>query len=341
MTTFLCYVINSINRQIFPTTESTLEFPVLNDSAMRTDFHRTKLPLFAKLIRAHLRTNLRGQTRLTKLLTNRLEYLKSVPIAFNDRAPIYMDLRSEAAQVWLRDSPFKSSPQEPGEQSLMRRFVKEGDNVFDIGANLGLHTALLSRLAGASGHVYSFEPNTQLRENLNRTIAVMKNTTLFPYALSDVNEDSILFVPVAHDSMASLEDWTKGTAGEISRVPCEQRRLDDLVREGVLPLPSFVKCDVEGAELKVFRGGESALDREDAPVILFEINESAARGFKETAYAARDFLAGLRQARFQFFYVQDDGTLRRSATSGELGYWNVLAVPQFRVVRDPGLAELS
>lgn len=37
------------------------------------------------------------------------------------------------------------------------------------------------------------------------------------------------------------------------------------------------KCDVEGAEVRVFRGAIKALNTRDAPILLFEINSQAAR----------------------------------------------------------------
>jgi FkbM family methyltransferase len=58
---------------------------------------------------------------------------------------------------------------------------------------------------------------------------------------------------------------------------CEERRLDDLTTANCIPRPDFIKCDVEGAELKVFQGASKTLDCVDAPIILFEANVHTAR----------------------------------------------------------------
>ena len=54
--------------------------------------------------------------------------------------------------------------------AALRRYVKPGATVLDIGANIGSHTLQLARLVGPSGRVLSFEPTDfafgKLRKNL-------------------------------------------------------------------------------------------------------------------------------------------------------------------------------
>src|SRR6266849_349638 len=49
--------------------------------------------------------------------------------------------------------------QDVAEIRLLRRLVRPGDTILDIGANIGFYSRLLSALAGPSGKVYSFEPD--------------------------------------------------------------------------------------------------------------------------------------------------------------------------------------
>src|SRR5208283_4552591 len=49
-----------------------------------------------------------------------------------------------------------------GEQRVLSRligFLKPGDVVFDIGANVGLYTVLLAKTVGDKGRVLAFEPD--------------------------------------------------------------------------------------------------------------------------------------------------------------------------------------
>nr|WP_246294731.1 FkbM family methyltransferase [Schlegelella koreensis] len=210
----------------------------------------------------------------------------------------------------------------------MRRFVKPGDVVFDIGANIGLHTALLSKLVGATGKVYAFEPNSEIGPLLARTIAGMPNATLIPVALSDRTAKSVLYVPGLSE-VGSLADWTAGEYGDTHLVRCKERTLDSMIESGVLPKPRFIKCDVEGGELKVFQGARNCLDAADAPVVLFEANVYTSRGFGLNVSAAKRFLQSLKRAAFEFYSVGGGGELS-PATALHPVHSNVLAVPEVR-----------
>lgn len=228
---------------------------------------RAILSPLAKVLRAYQRTDLRGKTRLTFLLARKLKSLQAVPVIIADRAPLYVDLRRGSAHDLLKGSPWKRAPYEAHEQDVMSRVVMPGDVAFDIGANIGLHTVLLSQLVGGHGKVCAFEPNAEMLPTLRRTVEGLGNATLFAYALADKTAESDLFVP-EDASMASLADWTDGRLPDKARkLTCEQRRLDDLIVSGVVPQPDFIKCDVEGAELMVFRGAREALNRVDAPIV--------------------------------------------------------------------------
>src|SRR5260370_653679 len=56
--------------------------------------------------------------------------------------------------------------------STLRKLVKPGDTVFDIGANIGAHTLGLARSVGASGHVLAFEPADFAFAKLKRNLAL-------------------------------------------------------------------------------------------------------------------------------------------------------------------------
>ena len=105
------------------------------------------------------------------------------------------------------------------------------------------------------------------------------------------------------------------TGGAVARVTVEDRRLDDLD----LPAPAFIKCDVEEAEVDVFRGRRETLERA-MPTILFETYSPAAQAFGHDALDARRALP----ARYSAHVVSGDGSL--SPLNGA-HYANILAVP--------------
>jgi FkbM family methyltransferase len=291
----------------------------------------TRQPVLARLLRWYLRSNLRGRTRLTSILTRHLPPLWSVPIRIRDCAPLYVDLRSPYAQYLLKGEPWDDAPREQAEQHAMRRVVRRGEVVIDIGANLGIHTVLLAKLVGPGGKLFVFEPNIALLPALRRTIAGLPNASLHSCALSDEPGPCAFFIP-EDDTKASFVNWTdEAIDGHPREDTCERRRLDEMVAEGMIANPDFIKCDVEGAELLVFRGARAVLDRVDAPIILFEVNAYTAQGFGFAVTDAKEFLESLPSARYRFFEIRDDGALPRVVTLAP--FCNLLAIPEAKLSR--------
>lgn len=289
------------------------------------------LNLLARSVRLYLRSRLRGSTRLTYLLAQRFGSLQHVPVDIPGWAPVYVDLRLANAHYLLMESPYKGLWRELDEVEVMHRFVRAGDVVFDIGANVGLHSIVLSRLVGPKGKLCVFEPNAELLHALKFTIEQLGNATLSPIALSNKDAESQLFIP-PDDTVASLADWTIASPtynqdGPSHVITCSERRLDDLIEAGPLPNPDFIKCDVEGAELRVFEGGARTLSRVDAPIILFEANECASRGFNIGVSAAKDFLASLKEPHYRFYEIHEGGRLVAMQNVNP-SFSNILAVPE-------------
>ena len=294
---------------------------------MKVLYQRKNISFIEKLLRSYLQTNLRGQTRLTFILARVMSSLQFVPIKVADCEPFYVDLRRGHHDL-LKGTPWEIAPCECDEQHVMRHLVKDGDVVYDIGANIGLHTVLLSKLVGSRGRLCVFEPNRELLSQLGLTVKGLGNASLYPFALSDKAEVATLFVP-EDAAMGSLADWASGRddVGETHTINCEVRRVDDLIDSGTIPRPDLIKCDVEGAELMVFQGGCKALNRADAPIIMFEANVHNARGFGLTVEDAKNYLASLALPDFNFFEIQEGGSLTRAEKHHPV-HSNILAVPR-------------
>ena len=71
--------------------------------------------------------------------------------------------------------------------ALMLEHISVGAVCLEIGANIGWHTLLLSRLVGISGAVHAIEPNPSVLIDLREHIAMNRanNVTVWPIAVSD------------------------------------------------------------------------------------------------------------------------------------------------------------
>lgn len=77
---------------------------------------------------------------------------------------------------------------EPEAQRLMVQHVHRGGVAYDVGANIGIHTLLMARLAGPTGRVYAFEPVPHLFECLRTNLqlnAELSGAVPMQLAMSD------------------------------------------------------------------------------------------------------------------------------------------------------------
>src|SRR5687768_8794135 len=117
------------------------------------------LPVAARLVRGLLRSKARGTWRAAMTMVRTMPSLRAVPIRFGEWPPLYFDLREQPALNWLMNAPYANCPYEPEVQRTLRRFVRPGDTVVDVGANMGIHTMLLADAVGPNGRVHAIEPN--------------------------------------------------------------------------------------------------------------------------------------------------------------------------------------
>ena len=206
---------------------------------------------------------------------------------------------------------------EPVVQLAVRDHVRPGDIAFDVGANAGAFALQMSRQAGPRGVVCAFEASPRIigRTQHNLLAAACHNTTLYHRAIWHRSGD---FVSIAHGS--HLNDRVEEGAGGI---PVPTLALDDFIAATGLQ-PSFIKMDIEGAELDALRGS-ARLIAEGRPIMALEQAPDDMRC--HALLTAAGYLA------------VDLGTYRRISVGADFanptGVNNVLFVPEEKVSASP------
>jgi predicted methyltransferase len=78
---------------------------------------------------------------------------------------------------------------EPETSALMKRIIREGMTVFDLGAHVGYYTLLAAEQVGVTGHVFAFEPDPENYAVLIKNVELngYKNVTFINMAISDMS----------------------------------------------------------------------------------------------------------------------------------------------------------
>lgn len=159
------------------------------------------------------------------------------------------------------------------EFARLGEWIREGDWVIDIGANVGHYTLRMAELVGRSGRVLAFEPVPETFELLTANVSAVgaQNVSLFNVAVSARAAVVTLAMPrfetgLVNYYMAGLTSTAKfacdpGTEFEVLTIA-----VDDLVLPRRIAL---IKIDVEGHELNVLQGMEALLRREH-PLLVVE-----------------------------------------------------------------------
>ena len=162
---------------------------------------------------------------------------------------------------------------EKAELEFVGRYLKPGDVAFDIGANIGVFSAVIGLATAGGGRAIAFEPvpsnAARLKENLERNKLINVDIQTIALGSSEAELEIHLAEDAAYHSFGPIEKPFRSV--RTLKVPV--RRLDNVWREIGAPAVRFVKIDVEGAEEEVLKGAQEFLTT-CRPVVLIEANSS-------------------------------------------------------------------
>jgi len=152
---------------------------------------------------------------------------------------------------------------------IIRKNLKTLYNVFDIGANIGwfaLHIASEFR----NSKTFAFEPIPYAYNCMMNNIQLnkLKNIKAYNFGLADKNTQAKFYCELKRCSVSASMINITG-AKKTNKIISKIKKLDD-VAGAISVSPDFIKCDVEGAELLVLKGGLKTIQK-NKPIILIEL----------------------------------------------------------------------
>jgi FkbM family methyltransferase len=185
---------------------------------------------------------------------------------------------------------------EGADADLFWQLLRPGLTVFDVGANVGWYTLHIARRYPGC-RVIAFEPVPVTFARLQKNLALneLNNVELHPFGLS--NQDGPLTFYFYPEGSGGASAANNSGLPSVRPITCRVRRCDDFVAETGI-VPDLIKCDVEGAELFVFQGARTCLERH-RPLIFCEMLRKWAAQFGYHPNAIIDLLAGLGYACYE------------------------------------------
>ena len=145
------------------------------------------------------------------------------------------------------------------EDTFLQELDLKGKTIYDIGAFEGTFTLFFSRSTGSQGRVITFEANPLnyqlVLENVN--LNQLKQVDVINIALGDEQGQRTLMFRSVEAGSGSLDSEVQQALPQMSSVQevnISMDTLDHQLEVHHLPLPDFIKIDVEGFEDKVLNG---------------------------------------------------------------------------------------
>lgn len=182
--------------------------------------------------------------------------------------------------------------------------TKEVKIVFDIGANIGWHSLNVAKL-NKKAKVYAFEPIKESYNYLVKNIKLNNLTNIIPnnFGFSDKNRTVKFYV--------NPELFTSASEKKISNlntlmIKVILKKLDDYCLDNNISKIDIIKCDVEGAELFVLKGGKKILEKYK-PILFVEMLRKWAKKYN---YHPNDIIDFMNTYDYLCFTI-DTGGLKR------------------------------
>lgn len=228
------------------------------------------------------------------------------------------------------------------EAILFKKFIKNGDSVFDVGANIGSFTTLFSRLVGKNGFVIALEPERHNFYTLcgNMSINNLTNVHCFQYAIGE-NSGTINIPEINHEEIQNHGGIELKKDGVV-----ETGYTVNLTTLDLISTPkntSFIKIDVEGMELDVLKGGKNKILKEKP--ILYVENDREEKASALISFIKNELNYKIYEHKPAFFNLNNFYGCREDIFIKEMGRTfislNLLCVPKNFEITNKDIEELK
>jgi FkbM family methyltransferase len=203
---------------------------------------------------------------------------------------------------------------EEGLTTLVKKIIKPGMTVVDVGAHVGYYSTLFSKLVGPNGRVYSFEPDPYNNSLLRANVVLNKISNCIVEETAVSNKNGALSLHLDSENLGAHSVAELGNSGESIEVRTVS--LDSYFQEKKMTKVDFMKIDIECWEDMAIEGANEIIKNNKDILIVLEFYPD---GLKKINKDPKNFLHSLRLKGFNIFTIhnktgdltkqEDDSTL--------------------------------
>jgi FkbM family methyltransferase len=192
---------------------------------------------------------------------------------------------------------------ERDELAFFSRRCRAGMTVVDVGANVGIYSALAMQLTGSKGSVIAIEPHAESRRFLELTIRANAGTKaqshIFGCAASDREGTAQLFLNPQNKADNRLYRSEQTPSAQSASV--QLRTIDSITEELGLRSIDILKIDVQGSEFSAIAGAAKTIRNSSGMMLLTEFWPD---GIRQAGHAPQSYLDLLRDLGLALFELK-------------------------------------
>ena len=212
--------------------------------------------------------------------------------------------------------------QDAFEISLMKKYIKAGDTVLDVGANIGFYAEILSNIVGEKGKVHCFEPDATNFNHLQNRSKHLPNVSINNKAVSDKTET----IKIYTSKKLNVDHRTYKPDDYDQEIDIHAIAIDEYLSQNTEV--NFIKMDIQGFEMSAVKGMTKTLQSPH----LKMLSEFWPYGMRKAGTSVLEYYRFLKEYNFHIYLIENhqlveltDDKVKTFLELPETTYMNIFA----------------
>ena len=175
----------------------------------------------------------------------------------------------------------------------MQQYIKPGDTVLDIGANIGFYAEILSGIVESEGKVHCFEPDVTNFNHLKKRCNALSNVSINNKAVADKTQTLKIYT----SKKLNVDHRTYKPDDYDQEINIDAVSVDEYLHGKPI---NFIKMDIQGFEMSAVKGMTETLKNPDLKLL----SEFWPYGMRKAGTSVLDYFLFLKQYQFYIYLIE-------------------------------------